>query len=139
MSLFVLDSDMVTLHYHRHPAVFSRIQATPSGSLATTIINVEELTFGWLSLVRSAKTRTKQARAYKGWSATLELIAGWLILPFSEAAMLDYDQLRIMKLNIGKNDMRIAAITRDFGGTLVTRNQRDFRRVPNPQIEDWSV
>ncbi len=34
---------------------------------------------------------------------------------------------------------RIAAVVLEDGGTLVTRNLRDFRRIPNLAIEDWTA
>lgn len=60
-------------------------------------------------------------------------------LPFTEAAIARYDDLVALKLNVGKNDLRIAAITLEHGGTLVSRNLRDFQRVPGLTVEDWSV
>jgi tRNA(fMet)-specific endonuclease VapC len=43
-----------------------------------------------------------------------------------------------MNLNVRKMDLRIAAIVLEAGGTLVSRNLRDFRRVPNLVVEDWA-
>jgi tRNA(fMet)-specific endonuclease VapC len=42
-------------------------------------------------------------------------------------------------LNVLKNDLRIAAVTLEHGGILVSRNLRDFQRVPGLQVEDWTV
>ena len=36
-------------------------------------------------------------------------------------------------------DLRIAAITLEYGGTLVTRNVSDFRTISDLPIVDWSA
>jgi tRNA(fMet)-specific endonuclease VapC len=43
------------------------------------------------------------------------------------------------RLNVKSNDLRIAAVALDLGGIVVTRNLRDFGRVPALVCEDWSV
>lgn len=60
------------------------------------------------------------------------------ILPYSENAILRYDQLRVLKLPVGKMDLKIAAIALEAGATVVTRNVADFGRVPGLTVEDWS-
>lgn len=61
------------------------------------------------------------------------------ILAISKAGLSRFDDLVGQKLNIGRMDLRIAAITLANGGTLVTRNVRDFRRVPGLAVEDWTT
>ncbi len=36
-------------------------------------------------------------------------------------------------------DLRIAAITLEHGGVLVTRNVRDFQDIPGLAIENWAL
>jgi tRNA(fMet)-specific endonuclease VapC len=40
---------------------------------------------------------------------------------------------------IGEADLWIAATAQTVGGTLVTNNTREFSRVPNLLLEDWSL
>jgi predicted nucleic acid-binding protein len=43
------------------------------------------------------------------------------------------------KAQRGSYDLRIAAIALELGATVVTRNLRDFNRIPGPTCEDWSA
>lgn len=52
--------------------------------------------------------------------------------------MIRYDGLRTQKLNVGANDLKIAAIALEHGLIVVTRNQRDYDRVPALVTENWS-
>ena len=60
-------------------------------------------------------------------------------LSFPVPAIHRFNALVKLKLNVGKMDLRIAAIALEHGATVVTRNVRDFGRVPNLTIEDWTV
>jgi tRNA(fMet)-specific endonuclease VapC len=42
-------------------------------------------------------------------------------------------------LGVGTLDLKIAAMALTNGLTVLTRNRRDFGRVPGMVIEDWSV
>lgn len=44
-----------------------------------------------------------------------------------------------MRLGVGNMGLRIAATVLEVGGILVTRNTRDFSRIPGLPLEDWSV
>jgi len=55
----------------------------------------------------------------------------------SYSAIMRYEALKRMNLNVRKMDLRIASIVLDHHGVLVTRNVRDFQRVPGLLIEDW--
>jgi predicted nucleic acid-binding protein len=39
---------------------------------------------------------------------------------------------------VRKMDLQIAATALDHGGTIVTRNTRDFKSIPGLIVEDWS-
>jgi tRNA(fMet)-specific endonuclease VapC len=97
--------------------------------LGTTIITVEEQLSGWYMMLRRAKDRRTSARIYQRMQ----------ILSYSEPAIARYETLHAMKLNVGSKDLRIAAIVLEEALVLVTRNARDFQRVPGLIIEEWSL
>jgi tRNA(fMet)-specific endonuclease VapC len=139
MSLYVLDTDTLSLWQLKDPVVCQRVKAHPPKDVMITVISIEEMLSGWYSRLRRARRRDELARVYQRLTDAVQSLSGLQILSFTEPAMLRYDQLRAMKLNVGKKDLCIAAIVLEFGGTLVTRNLRDFQRVPNLPLEDWTV
>jgi tRNA(fMet)-specific endonuclease VapC len=48
-------------------------------------------------------------------------------------------QLKALRLNVRLMDLRIAAVAMENQALVVTRNRRDFGRVPGLSVEDWSV
>jgi tRNA(fMet)-specific endonuclease VapC len=138
MNLYVLDTDSVSLFQHGYPLVVQRADACSAGQLAVTVITVEEQLSGWYAELRRTKQRDQLAAIYLRMATTVQFLSRMQILPYSEAAMARVDQFKAAKLNVAKSDLRIAAIVLEHGAILVTRNLRDFRRIPGLTIEDWS-
>jgi hypothetical protein len=61
------------------------------------------------------------------------------ITPMTVSAWTRFESPVRAKLNVKRNDLRIAAIAKEIGATVVTRNRRDFGRVPGLLIEDWAT
>jgi tRNA(fMet)-specific endonuclease VapC len=139
VSLYVLDTDTLSLLEHGHPVVVQHVAAVAPDELATTIISVEEQLTGWQAALRRARQPDEIAKVYQRMTATVQFLAGLPILSFTEPAVHRYNSLAALRLNIGKMDLRIAAIALENGATVVTRNRRDFQRVPQLAIEDWTV
>lgn len=139
MSRYILDTDILTLYRNGHALLQQRIEDDPSLDLAITVISVEEQLSGWYTMLRQVTQSPDLARAYQELAGSTQFLGGWNIVSFTEPAIARYDRLATLKLNVRKADLRIAAITLEYGGILVTRNLRDFRRVPNLLVEDWSM
>jgi tRNA(fMet)-specific endonuclease VapC len=138
MSLFILDTDIATLYQAGHEVVSRRILAHPMTEVAISIISVEEQFSGWYTMLRKAKTSANLAFAYESMTRAIESLSRLSVISFTEPAIDCYVTLLAMKLNIGKMDLRIAAIVLEHGAILVTRNTRDFIRVPGLSIENWA-
>ena len=141
MSLYVLDTDTLSLLQRNHPVVRQHVDAVAPTDLAVTIITVEEQLTGWYTALRRASpTRPDHlAHVYQNLTDTVQSVAALPILSFTEAAVNRYFALQALKLNVGKMDLRIGAIALEHGAIVVTRNLRDFQRIPNLTAEDWSV
>jgi len=138
MSLFVLDTDHITLLHYGHAEVVARLDATPEEELAMTIVSVEEQLRGWFTQVRKAHGADRLARAYNGLSQVIATAKSVRVLPFTRSSVELFLELRKVLRRVGKFDLAIAAIVLEFGGTVVTRNRQDFEQVPGLRIEDWS-
>jgi tRNA(fMet)-specific endonuclease VapC len=139
MSLFVLDTDVLSLYYRGDPVVVGNIHAHQAADLAISVITLDEQLTGWYKSTRRARRPQDLARAYANLADAVLRLAKWRILPYTESAIARVTQLKVLRLNIGLMDLRIAAIALENGAVVVTRNRRDFGRVPGLNVEDWSV
>ncbi len=138
MSLWVLDTDMLTLWLRGQKTVATRVAAAPPQQLALTIITVEEILGGWYTQIRQARDDQQLARAYQALQQAVEFTRGIQLLPLNVPGIRRYRQLRTRHRRIGTNDLRIAAIVLEQQGILVTRNTTDFADIPGLQLDDWS-
>jgi tRNA(fMet)-specific endonuclease VapC len=139
VTLYVLDTDHNSLQQRAHPTVLQRLQALgDADSVAVTVITVEEQIRGRLEIIRRHGASPLQVAAYAAFQQTLRYFATWQVLDFTQTAFEQFSALR-QRIRIGSQDLRIAAITLTNAATLVTRNTRDFARVPALVIEDWSA
>jgi tRNA(fMet)-specific endonuclease VapC len=106
--------------------------------VAVTVITVEEQLSGWYAQLRQAKSAERLAWAYRRLAANVRFLSRLQIVDFEETAIQRYQQIRKLKLKVRKTDLRIAATALDREAVLVTRNVRDFQRVPGLTIENWA-
>ena len=128
---YMLDTNVVS-NLVRQPegATARRAASLAPGSIALSIVVAAELRYG--------AERRGSARLAK----QLELVLSALeTLPLAPPADSHYGAIRSelerLGRTIGHNDLLIAAHARAFDTTLVTRNVREFRRVPGLAVEDW--
>lgn len=135
---YILDTDTLSLLSHGHPSVRRAVDAKQPSELAITVISVEEQLSGWYSLLRQARSTQDEADVYLRLTATVRILSGLQIVTYTVPAIERFGRLLAMKLNVGKKDLRIAAIALEEGAIVVTRNERDFRRVPGLVVENWA-
>src|SRR5262249_16456196 len=122
----------------KHPRVLERVASVRPDDLAITVISVEEQLSGWYTRLRRARKPPQLAHVYQRLTTATQSLSRLRILTFSEPAILRYEDLRKLKLKVGKMDLRIAAIVLEENAILATRNIRDFQGIPGLKTEDWS-
>ena len=75
--------------------------------------------------------------AYARLHDTIDDLRNWRLLPLDEASIAVYERLRADRFGVGTMDLRIASIVIASNATLLSRNLRDFQRIPNLNVEDW--
>ena len=143
MSLWILDTNIINQLHGYSPNIEKKLASiTPSDHVAITIITAEELISGWFNEISKANKSDQLNNliySYKGFSATLSYLKEVRILEFDQKAYEIYLQLRRQVKMKRTGDIRIAAIALSVDGIIVTRNQKDFEKVPNLKIEDWTL
>jgi tRNA(fMet)-specific endonuclease VapC len=131
---YMLDTDTCSYIMRRSPdAVLKRLAKVPVSDVCISVITKSELLHG----VEVSPKRRQDEAALAAFLRYLE------VLDFPDSASSHYAKIRAeLKARgtmIGANDLLIAAHARSLGLTLVTNNTREFRRVRNLSIDNWTT
>lgn len=138
MTIWVLDTDHVSLFQRGHRSVIQRVNLIPAKNLAVTVITLEEQMYGRLNQIKRAKNENSITEAYSKLRATVNYFNSIQLLDFNRVAHSCYTELLNQKIRIGTQDLKIGAIVLSINGILVTRNKQDFQKIPSLVFEDWS-
>jgi tRNA(fMet)-specific endonuclease VapC len=131
--MHLLDTDIcIYVLKHRSSTLQHKFKVTRD--LAISAVTYAELCFG---IEYGSPSMMKQR-----WDQLNAFTRLLLIMPVDEAVARLYGTLRAFLLRqgipIGNNDLFIAAHARSLGAVLVTYNLREFKRVPDLTVENWS-
>jgi tRNA(fMet)-specific endonuclease VapC len=142
VTCYIMDTDHLSLYERAHPKVCARIIRTrqqSSDTLFTTVVSLEEQYAGRIAQIRKATTPQTLVEAYDKLKQIFALFSDLDILEYDLKADEYFRELRKAGIRIGTLDLRIAAITLAYGGILLSRNLKDFEKVPGLTIQDWSA
>jgi tRNA(fMet)-specific endonuclease VapC len=134
MPRYMLDTDTCSYIMRRSPdTVVKKLAKVPVNDVCISVITKSELLYG----VEVSPKRRQDEAALDAFLRHVE------ILDFPDEASSHYAKIRAdLKARgamIGANDLLIAAHARSLGLTLITNNTREFRRVRNLSIENWTI
>jgi len=128
--LHIFDTDHISLLQRRNANVIARLERISLDERAVTILTVIEQIQGRLAVIHHATSEADVARGCERLQETMGFYASIYVLPYDVEAQLQFAHLRRQQVRIGTQDLRIAAIALSKNATLVTRNTRDFAKVP---------
>lgn len=135
------DSDVLTEILLGTPEFVQRLKSVAPEDQAVPVIVVEEILRGRLNTIRQAeagKSRISLDVAYALFARTFTDFQSLRILPYPAEADDLVKAWRKAKVRGSTHDLRIAASCVCAEATLVTRNRRDFERVPGLTVELWT-
>lgn len=131
--IYLLDSNVFSLMVKgRDASIVQRMETLARGEAALSVITVGEYQYGIAHAPVSERTRARAQRLIEFFDV-LPLEA-----PVAEAYGRIRADLRARGTPIGPNDLWLAAHASARGLVLVTRNTREFSRVADLRVEDWS-
>jgi tRNA(fMet)-specific endonuclease VapC len=134
MPRYMLDTDTCSYIMRRSPdSVVKRLAKVPVSDVCISVITKSELLFG----VEVSPKRRQDEEALAAFLRYVE------VLDFPDQASSHYAKIRAdLKARgtmIGANDLLIAAHARSLSLTLITNNTREFRRVRNLSLDNWTT
>jgi len=130
---YLLDTNIcIYIRQNRPQEVLQHFRSLRQGEAAISVVTYGELVFG-------ASKSQQRALAMERLNELIE----WLpALPLPENAGLAYGSVRAELASkgemIGNNDLWIAAHALASELTLVTNNEKEFRRVRGLKVENWA-
>ena len=104
---------------------------------ALAIAGIEESLRGWLAEINRRSDLDGQILPYAKLQRQVESLGNWTILSWDAEAAARFRACRAQGIRIGTMDLKIACICQAHDATLLTRNARDFARVPGLRFENW--
>jgi tRNA(fMet)-specific endonuclease VapC len=136
--MILLDTETFTLLAGSHPEVTERL-ATAKDEVGITVVTRIEALGGRFAFLMRAAHGEELLRAQQWLQRTEVDLARLPAIPFDAAAAAVFDRLLGTKglKKAGRGDLLIASIALASRATQVTRNRKDFQKVPGLWIENW--
>jgi tRNA(fMet)-specific endonuclease VapC len=140
---YLLDTDHISLLQRRSGNAFAnlllRMSQQPSSDFCLSMVSFHEQVLGAHDFINRSQRNSDLLWGYKLLSEVLDGFSKSTVLPFDEAALLVFDDLKLKRVKGSTMDLRIASIALSRNLILLTRNTADFQKVPNLTIEDWTI
>lgn len=141
---YLFDTDHISFLQRPSSAQFrvitARMGLCPSTDLAFSFVSLHEQFQGvhaWINRAKSHKDVVDGYGLLEEVYRSFSIVS--VLLSFDAAAAAVFDSLVQARVRVSTMDLRIAAIALSRGLTVLTRDTRDFSKVPGLVTDDWTV
>lgn len=117
----------------------NRMAQHPISDFSVSIVTFHEQILGSHTYINRARNSNEIVKGYEMMARIQRDFTVLPVIPFDSAAAAMFDSLQSQRIQLATMDLRIAAICRSRGLILLTRNNRDFGKVPELKIENWTI
>ncbi|MBM4094538.1 MAG: type II toxin-antitoxin system VapC family toxin [Planctomycetes bacterium] len=137
--MHLLDSDTLSHLWANHERVVNRLRRCEDTEIGTTSITKCEVLRARCENLLKAATPEDVVKAQQRLDRSEQRLTELIVMPFDEAAGAELARLeKVQKLSkIGHADLLIASVVLANDATLVTRNLKHFRHVPDLKLVNW--
>jgi len=140
---YLLDTDHLSILQQQsgqeYLALAARLALHPPTDLGLSVVGFHEQVLGCHTYISRARGEQDVVRGYGMLGRLLSDYAAVPVVPFDAAAASTFTALTASRVRLATMDLRIAAVALARGLILLTRNARDFGRVPGLLTEDWTA
>jgi tRNA(fMet)-specific endonuclease VapC len=140
---YLLDTDHLSILQRKAGPEYLRLATWMAQSAAQDfgccVVSLHEQVLGAHAFLNQARNSAGLIHGYQFLERLPRDYLAFTLLPFDGPSAAIYDRLLRQNLRIGTMDLRLASIGLSRSLTVLTRNLRDFGRVPGLSIEDRTV
>lgn len=140
---YLLDTDHLSILQRRAGPEYLQLSAWmaqfTSFDFACCVVSLHEQVLGAHAFLNQAKNSAGLVRGYELLERLPRDYLAFVLLPFDLVSAGVYDSLIAQNLRVGAMDLRLASVALARNLTVLTRNHRDFSRIPGISFEDRTV
>ena len=139
----LMDTDHFSLLQHptrqATQRLLKRLAAANPGDVGVSAVSFHEQVLGANAYIAQACSPADLIDGYRLLIQIHRDYAAAVVVPFDQPAADTLTRLIAAGVRIKAMDLRIAAVALANDLTLLTRNRRDFAKVPGLRLDDWTV
>lgn len=139
---YILDTDHLSILQKStgrdYECLSARMATIPISDFGIAVVTVHEQFLGSHTYISRTRNAQDLVKGYEFMTKLVRNIKTIPVIPFDDSAAILFENFQSQGVKVATMDLRIAAITSSRGLILLTRNYRDFVKVPDLKIEDWT-